>query len=285
MMWDAAARKVGEQHGSLRMGRRAVEFACDQATGRWTVSAARRDGAIERHSARHVISSAPLRDLAGMVDLTQPARSAAESLRYRDFLIVALFVRGPNPFPDNWIYVHDPDVRVGRVQNFRSWSPAMVPDPDLNCLGLEYFCFNHDALWREKDADLVALATEEVARIGLVAKAAVVGGVVVRQPKAYPVYDRDYRANVEIVRREIEARYPALHQVGRNGMHKYNNQDHAMMTAMLTVKNILSGARQYDVWNVNEDAEYHETVGRDAADALAGVRGVPRKLMAQDAAE
>jgi protoporphyrinogen oxidase len=232
-----------------------------------------------------VISSAPLRDLAGMVDLTQPARSAAESLRYRDFLIVALFVRGPNPFPDNWIYVHDPDVRVGRVQNFRSWSPAMVPDPDLNCLGLEYFCFNHDALWREKDADLVALATEEVARIGLVAKAAVVGGVVVRQPKAYPVYDRDYRANVEIVRREIEARYPALHQVGRNGMHKYNNQDHAMMTAMLTVKNILSGARQYDVWNVNEDAEYHETVGRDAADALAGVRGVPRKLMAQDAAE
>ena len=285
MMWDAAARKVGEQHGSLRMGRRAVGFAFDEATRYWTVSAARRDGAIERYSARHVISSAPLRDLASMVDLTQPARSAAEGLRYRDFLIVALFVRGANPFPDNWIYVHDPEVRVGRVQNFRSWSPDMVPDADLSCLGLEYFCFEHDAVWLEKDADLVALATEEVARIGLVAKAAVVGGVVVRQPKAYPVYDRDYRANVDTVRREIEARYPTLHQVGRNGMHKYNNQDHAMMTAMLTVKNILSGVRQFDVWNVNEDAEYHETAGRDEAEALASVRGVPRKLLTQDAAE
>ncbi len=220
-----------------------------------------------------------------MVDLPQQARSAAENLGYRDFLIVALFVRGPNPFPDNWIYVHDPDVRVGRVQNFRSWSPDMVPDPDLGCLGLEYFCFDHDALWHETDADLVALATEEVARIGLVAKAAVVGGVVVRQPKAYPVYDRHYRTNVETVRREIEARYPTLHQVGRNGMHKYNNQDHAMMTAMLTVENILSGARPFDVWNVNEDAEYHETVGRDEAEALAGVRRVPRRLMTQDAAE
>jgi protoporphyrinogen oxidase len=283
MMWDAAARKVGEQNGSLKMGRRAVEFAFDDAAGRWTVSAARRHGAVERYSARHVISSAPLRDLAGMVDLPQQARSAAENLGYRDFLIVALFVRGPNPFPDNWIYVHDPDVRVGRVQNFRSWSPDMVPDPNLGCLGLEYFCFDHDALWRETDADLVALATEEVARIGLVAKAAVVGGVVVRQPKAYPVYDRHYRANVEIVRREIEARYPTLHQVGRNGMHKYNNQDHAMMTAMLTVENIMSGARRFDVWNVNEDAEYHEAVGRD--EALAGVRRVPRKLMTQDAPE
>src|SRR5262249_28981613 len=197
MMWEAAARKVGEEHGALRMGRRAVASACDDASGRWTVSAARRDRSIERYSGRHVISSAPLRDLAVMLDLAPPARSAAESLRYRDFLIVALFVRGPNPFPDNWIYVHDPDVRVGRVQNFRSWSPVMVPDPDVSCLGLEYFCFDGDALWREKDADLVALATGEVARIGLVANAAVVGGVVVRQPKAYPVYDRDYKANVE----------------------------------------------------------------------------------------
>jgi len=285
MMWEAAARKVDEQHGSLLMGRRAVGFAFDGATGRWTVSAARRDGTIERYTGRNVISSAPLRDLAGMLDLAQPARTAAENLRYRDFLIVALFVRGPNPFPDNWIYVHDPDVRVGRVQNFRSWSPDMVPDPELGCLGFEYFCFEDDTLWRERDADLVALATAEAARIGLVAQVAVAGGVVVRQPKAYPVYDRDYRANVDIVRREIEARYPTLHQVGRNGMHKYNNQDHAMMTAMLTVKNILSGTRQFDMWNVNADAEYHETVGRDEAEALAGVRSVPRKLAAQDAAE
>jgi protoporphyrinogen oxidase len=285
MMWEAAARKVGEQGGSLKMGRRAVGFAFDDAAGRWAVSTVRRDGSIERYSARNVISSAPLRDLAKMVDLTHEARSAAENLSYRDFLIVGLFVRGPNPFPDNWIYVHDPEVRVGRVQNFRSWSPDMVPDPDLSCIGLEYFCFDHDALWLDEDAHLVALATEEVARIGVVPRTAVVGGVVVRQPKAYPVYDRNYRENVDTVRREIEARFPTLHQVGRNGMHKYNNQDHAMMTAMLTVKNILSDARQFDVWNVNEDAEYHETVGRNEAEALASVREVPRKLIAQDAAE
>jgi protoporphyrinogen oxidase len=280
MMWDAAARKVRDHNGSLAMGRRVVELALDAATGRWTVAAALRDASIERYSARNVISSAPLRDLANMVDLTQQARSAAESLSYRDFLIVALFVRGPNPFPDNWIYVHDPEVRVGRVQNFRSWSPELVPDPDLNCLGLEYFCFDHDSLWLADDPDLVALATDEVERIGLVARTAVVGGVVVRQPKAYPVYDRDYRANVDIVRREVEARYPTLHLVGRNGMHKYNNQDHAMMTAMLTVENILAGARLFDVWNVNEDAEYHETAGRNEVDALSSVRQVPRKLVA-----
>src|SRR5262249_10792867 len=155
------------------MEQRAVGFAFDDAANRWAVSTVRRDGSSERYLARHVISSAPLRDLSKMLDLTPPARSAAASLCYRDFLIVALFVRGPNPFPDNWIYVHDPEVKVGRIQNFRSWSPEMVSDPDLSCLGLEYFCFDHDALWLEQDVDLVALATEEVARIGVVAKAAV----------------------------------------------------------------------------------------------------------------
>ena len=274
-MWEAAARKVDEQRGLLRMGRRAVGFACDGATGRWTVSAERRDGTLERYSGRHVISSAPLRDLAGTVDLSAQARTAAESLRYRDFLIVALFVTGPNPFPDNWIYVHDPDVRVGRVQNFRSWSPEMVPDPDLACVGLEYFCFEGDGLWVMDDDDLVALAREEIARIGIVPAADVLKGVVVRQPKAYPVYDDGYKGAVEVVRREIEARFPSLHLVGRNGMHKYNNQDHAMMTAMLTVKNILAGERQFDVWNVNEDAEYHEETRETA---LHSERLVPRAV-------
>jgi protoporphyrinogen oxidase len=169
-------------------------------------------------------------------------------------------------------------VKVGRVQNFRSWSPEMVPDPTLACLGLEYFCFEGDGLWTAPDSELVALAKREIAQIGLASADAVIDGVVVRQPKAYPVYDHDYRAHVEAVRREIEARFPSLHLVGRNGMHKYNNQDHAMMTAMLTVENILAGERKFDVWNVNEDAEYHE----ETREGVLGERLVPRSVSSSE---
>src|SRR6266540_571888 len=164
----------------------------------------------------------------------------------------------------------------GPVQNFRSWSPELVPD-GMSCLGLEYFCFEGDGLWTARDADLIALAKAEVAKIGLVSLDDVVGGCVVRQPKAYPVYDDGYRDNVAMIRRDLEHSYPTLHLVGRNGMHKYNNQDHAMMTAMLTARNILAGTRLYDVWAVNEDAEYHEAGASGAKDALASDRFVPAK--------
>src|SRR5205814_7938890 len=186
-------------------------------------------------------------------------------------------------FPDNWIYIHDPAVKVGRVQNFRSWSPEMVP-AGMNCLGLEYFCFDGDELWNMADEDLIALAKREIAHIGLVGEADVLDACVVRQPKAYPVYDEDYRDNVAIVRRDLEDLYPTLHMVGRNGMHKYNNQDHAMMTAMLTVKNILAGGRVYDIWNVNEDAEYHEAGGSGVQEALGSERPVPQKAKRADGA-
>jgi protoporphyrinogen oxidase len=163
------------------------------------------------------------------------------------------------------------------VQNFRSWSPEMVPE-GTSCLGLEYFCFEGDGLWNAPDDELVALAKQEIAKIGLIAESDVMDACVVRQPKAYPVYDEDYRDNVAIVRRDLEGLYPTLHMVGRNGMHKYNNQDHAMMTAMLTAKNILAGARVYDIWNVNEDAEYHEAGGSGANQALGSERLVPQPV-------
>ena len=212
----------------------------------------------------------------------------AMDLKYRDFLTVALMVKGEDIFPDNWIYIHDSKVQVGRIQNFRSWSPEMVPDPTLACVGLEYFCFEGDGLWASSDADLVALATKEMALLGLCNPDDVVGGAVVRQEKAYPVYDDAYAANVLAMRTELEARYPTLHMVGRNGMHRYNNQDHAMMTAMLTVRNIVAGARVHDVWSVNEDAEYHEAgdegqidgADADAQAALASTRAVPSRLKA-----
>jgi len=278
MLWEEAARKMVGMGGALEPGLRVVRLACADPVAPWTVTAAHADGSERQFQASHVVSSAPLRDLARMLTPALEARAVAEKLRYRDFLIVALIVRTPNLFPDNWIYIHDPTVKVGRVQNFRSWSPEMVPDPQLACIGLEYFCFEGDGLWASDDADLVALARAEIDRIGIVAAADVVKGVIVRQAKAYPVYDDDYKNVVERVRREIEARFPSLHLVGRNGMHKYNNQDHAMMTAMLTVENILSGARRFDVWNVNEDAEYHEEGSEDVFEALKNVRLVPERI-------
>jgi protoporphyrinogen oxidase len=182
-------------------------------------------------------------------------------------------------FPDNWIYIHDPSVKVGRVQNFGSWSPEMVA-AGTSCLGLEYFCFEGDGLWTSQDADLIALATAECAKIGLIAANDVVDACVVRQPKAYPVYDEAYRNNMAMIRIDLEQSYPTLHLVGRNGMHKYNNQDHAMMTAMLTARNIVAGSRVYDVWDVNEDAEYHEAGTSGIKEALTSERQVPRRASA-----
>ncbi|MDK9696084.1 MAG: NAD(P)/FAD-dependent oxidoreductase [Siculibacillus sp.] len=278
MMWEAAAARTREQGGEILMDRTLSKLSRDEKTGIWTVTARRGDGSEESWTARHVISSAPIRELGDALSPKPLSLFSARSLKYRDFLTVALISTRKDLFADNWIYIHDPSVKVGRVQNFRSWSPEMVPDPDLACLGLEYFCFEGDEMWNAPDEDLVALAKSEIAKIGLVEEDEVVDACVVRQPKAYPVYDDDYKHHVTMIRLDLERSYPTLHLVGRNGMHKYNNQDHAMMTAMLTVENILAGERVWDVWNVNEDAEYHEAGGSGAAEALKSERLVPRKV-------
>jgi protoporphyrinogen oxidase len=285
MMWEAAAARTREHGGTIRMGARATDLE-RLPDGRWKVgfrvgtgepAAA---GAVEWLEADEVISSAPLRELVASIrpPLPEAVCEAAAKLRYRDFLTVALIVRPTRRFDDNCIYIHEPGVKVGRVQNFASWSPEMVPDPELACYGLEYFCFEGDGLWSSSDADLVALASRELATLGLVAPGDVLDGHVVRQPKAYPVYDDDYARHVETIRREFAARCPGLHLVGRNGMHKYNNQDHAMMTAMLTVRNILAGRQVYDVWNVNQDAEYHEAGDRGGQVTDTSGRLVPRRV-------
>lgn len=280
MMWNAARDRVLEHGDRVLMGHSLKQLAHSDATGRWNVHAIDGEGRTVTINAAHVICSAPMRELAGRLHPLPQALPQATSLRYRDFLTVALMVRSPDLFPDNWIYIHDSKVKVGRIQNFRSWSPEMVPDPEIACVGLEYFCFEGDGLWSSSDDDLVALATEEMATLGLLSADQVEGGVVVRQEKAYPVYDDDYRDNVDALRRELEARHPTLHCVGRNGMHRYNNQDHAMMTAMLTVRNIEAGSRVYDIWAVNEDAEYHEAGSEGEQAALASVRAVPERLRA-----
>jgi protoporphyrinogen oxidase len=259
MLWDAAAAQVRARGGIVRLGETVVGIE-RAAEGGWRVHTRDRSGNAHVYAAAHVISSMPMRELATAVQPKLPpaAADAARALRYRDFLVVALVVKERQQFDDNWIYVHDPSVKVGRIQNFRSWSPEMVPDPAVNCYGLEYFCFEGDGLWTSADADLVRQATEELLRLGLAQPGDVLEGTVVRQPKAYPVYDDAYQQHVDTLRTELETNYPNLHLVGRNGMHKYNNQDHAMMTAMLTVRNILAGRQIYDVWQVNQDAEYHE---------------------------
>ena len=277
MMWDAAAAKIRGFGGRVLLDRRVESLAFDVTSGLWTVGATRRDGTRETFSARNVVSSAPLRELVEAISPRPLSTFQARALRYRDFLTVALIARTDRDFPDNWVYIHDPSVLVGRVQNFRSWSPEMVGKPGHTCLGLEYFCFEGDGLWTMPDADLVALAKREIDAIGLIASADVVDAAIVRQPKAYPVYDEEYRSHVEAIRLDLEASYPTLHPVGRNGMHKYNNQDHAMMTGMLAARNILAGARVHDVWAVNEDAEYSEAGTEGERRSIEGLRAVPRK--------
>jgi len=281
MMWDAAAAKIEAKGGSIAMNTELERLVYDPKAKVWTVTGRTGGGIVETVTATHVISSAPITDLTACLDPVPACYPAAQALRYRDFITVALITRieSTKAFPDNWIYIHDPSVKVGRIQNFLSWSPHMAPE-GYACLGLEYFCFEGDGLWNSADEDLIELAKQEIGKIGLIKPSDVIDASVVRQPKAYPVYDDAYQANVEAVRAELETDYPTLHLVGRNGMHKYNNQDHAMMTAMLTVENILAGERRFNTWQVNEDAEYTEAGLSGAESALKSERLVPRKAAA-----
>ena len=268
MMWEACAEKSKAMGVTLHMncGVQKIEYTGSN----WTVQTTSQ-GHVTGFD--YVLSTAPMRELVANVLPAFPATVAANAaaLGYRDFLTVVLICKDEDAFSDNWIYIHDPKVKVGRVQNFKSWSPYMVPDPSMACYGLEYFCFEGDGLWTSSNDDLIALGKKEIEKIGLTKASAVVDGYVVRQPKAYPVYDQFYKARVDSVR-EALANYPGLYLIGRNGMHKYNNQDHSMMTAMLAAKNIIAGKELYNLWDVNEDAEYHE-----GGDRGASGRMVPQK--------
>jgi protoporphyrinogen oxidase len=268
MMWEACAEKSKAMGVTLHMncGVQKIEYTNNS----WTVQTTSQGNVT---GFDYVLSTAPMRELVANVLPAFPATVAANAaaLGYRDFLTVVLICKDEDAFSDNWIYIHDPKVKVGRVQNFKSWSPYMVPDPSMACYGLEYFCFEGDGLWTSSNADLIALGKKEIEKIGLTKASAVLDGYVVRQPKAYPVYDQFYKARVDSVRDAL-TNYPGLYLIGRNGMHKYNNQDHSMMTAMLAAKNIIAGKELYNLWDVNEDAEYHE-----GGDRGASGRMVPQK--------
>jgi protoporphyrinogen oxidase len=282
MMWEACAARVKEMGGTIRMGQKVVGCRFDSDDDLWTITHRDAQGSSHTTRARHVISSAPMRQLVSGLAPRASAEclQAAAALKYRDFLTVMLILKDRESFSDNWIYIHDPSVKVGRVQNFKSWSPEMVPDPSLCCYGLEYFCFEGDGVWSSSDAALIQEAKIELEKIGLAKAEDVLDGCVVRQPKAYPVYDDDYATHVDTIRKELEVKFPTLHLVGRNGMHKYNNQDHAMMTAMLCVENVLAEKKVYDLWQVNQDAEYHESGSAGHQMGATGLRAVPARVKA-----
>jgi protoporphyrinogen oxidase len=263
-MWEACADRIESLGGKVLLGHSVTKLEMKDGEV---------DGVIvdgpdgrKRFRGKHFINTMPLSTLVQSLGDSPPedVRRAGATLRYRDFILVALILDNPSLFPDNWIYVHTPGVRVGRIQNFGNWSKSMLPREDAACVGMEYFCFKGDELWEKSDEDLIALATAELDKLALARGARVIDGAVVRMPRAYPIYDAEYAGAVATIREYLDG-IPNIATVGRNGMHKYNNQDHSMYTAMLAVET-LNGA-SHDVWSVNTDFEYHEEQRIETAEA------------------
>jgi protoporphyrinogen oxidase len=255
-MWETLAEKL-QARGYPVLLERPVVRICHQG-GSVTHLVTQGPHGEETFRGTHFISSMPIRELINSLDPAPPpeVREAANRLRYRDFLIVSLVLDRKDVVPDNWIYIHEPSVKVGRIQNFKNWSPAMVPDLSKTCLGMEYFVFENDELWSSPDEKLIEMAKREIVQLGLARAEEIEDGTVVRMPKAYPMYDTGWSEQVELIRRYLETSLPNLQLIGRNGMHQYNNQDHSMMTALCAARNILG--EKHDLWAINADMDYHE---------------------------
>jgi protoporphyrinogen oxidase len=284
MMWERATELVRGLGGTVELGTAVRTVHWEPDRGAVAVDVVGASGVVRRVETEDVISSAPISALVRAMEPAAPAQvvAAADDLRYRDFLTVALVVPQEAGFPDNWIYIHTPGVRVGRIQNFGSWSPYLVKE-GRTCLGLEYFVNEGDEVWSQGDDALVKQGIAELEALGLIEGDGVEAGYVVRMPKAYPVYDERYQANLEVIRGWLAQAVPNVHPVGRNGMHRYNNQDHSMMTALLVSENIRTGSG-HDVWAVNVEEEYHEQ-GRDDGRATPAGTGRDAPLMPQPRAQ
>lgn len=275
MMWEVCRDKVVAQGSTVHMETKVRRINHGDG-GAHEVVAEHPDGTTSTFTCDHVISSMPFTKLVSGMHPAPPQEvlEAASEISFRDFLSVALVVPEEFAFPDNWIYIHAPEVEVGRIQNYGSWSPYMVKE-GRTCLGLEYFVFEGDDMWTKSDEDLIAQAKREIAFLGLVDPERVELGHVVRVPKAYPTYDDGYTDRVELLRKWIDTTTPNVHPVGRNGMHRYNNQDHSMLTAMLTVENIVDGTT-HDVWTVNVEEDYHEEATSSVKEQGTRVSGTGR---------
>lgn len=256
MMWERFQEKLEAQGNPVQMNSKVVKILRDGT--RVTHVTARHEGQLQTLPVEQVISSMPVTKLLKAMDPPPPTAvmAAVDALSYRAFIIVPIVIDQAELFPDNWIYVHSPDVQVGRIQNFKNWSAEMVPDQNKTCLGMEYFCDEGDDLWNLTDTELLDLAAKEVGVLGLAATDEVEDGCVIRQPKAYPVYDRDYQDHLKVIQAFLET-FENLQTTGRNGMHRYNNQDHSMLTGVLAARNLL-GDEYHDLWEVNTERSYHE---------------------------
>jgi protoporphyrinogen oxidase len=265
MMWQRFQQAIEAGGGEVRLNSRVVGITGKNGSI-YRVSCTRENETVEI-PVGHLLSSMPLSNLVTLLEPKPPENvlAAARKLTYRAFLIVGLIVAKKALFPDQWIYVHSPDVKVGRIQNFKNWSAAMVPDPDKTSIGMEYFCNEGDAFWNLPDEELIDLASQELSRLGLAAIDEVTDGVVVRQPKAYPIYNNEYGSHLETVR-AFTATIANLQTIGRNGMHRYNNMDHSMITGIRASQNILGA--HYDLWQVNEEDAYLEEEPRPGTDRI-----------------
>jgi len=256
MMYEKIAENIESQGGKIAK-RHSIEQINRENLSVKSVVVKSQDAGLDEYQADHFISSMPITELIQRLSPAAPDEviGASKKLSYRSFITVSVILDSADPFPDTWIYVHSPEVKLGRIQNFKSWSPYMVPDKSKTALGLEYFCTEGDELWNKKDADLIQLATSELEKIGLGKKESFIEGFVARVAKAYPVYDATYPENIKIIKDYLD-KFSNLQPIGRYGMFKYNNMDHSILTGLYAADNIL-GAHN-DIWNVNADQEYHE---------------------------
>ena len=269
MLWESAKNKINSLGGQIFMGSKVTKVQLKDKTVKYCEI----NNDEKQYFANDFISTLPIKELINIIEPTPPGVviEAADQLKYRDFLTVVLILNEESVFPDNWIYIHEPNVRLGRIQNFKNWSSEMVPQSSRTSLGLEYFCNEGDDLWEKKDEELISFGLKEVVQIGITKATSFLDGTVVRMPKAYPVYDENYKKNVLVIRNWLTSNVQNLQLVGRNGMHMYNNQDHSMLSAYYAARNLLG--ENWDPWLVNADAEYHE----DEND-LQACRLVPRKI-------
>ncbi len=277
MLWESARDQIINNGIKIFMNANAYEYQYFEESKFWKVKC-KIDNEDYEIDCNQIINSAPLKDVVNNITPVLKNKSEAKSLNYRDFITVAVILDYKLNFEDNWIYLHDPDIKAGRLQNFASWSPEMIdPDKECACVGLEYFCNQGDKLWSSDDKQILEIAKKDLNKISIIDTSKISDYKVVRQEKAYPVYDENYKNSVSKIVQELKTNYKTMYMVGRNGMHKYNNQDHAMMSSILTVENILNNNFKNDPWMINIDAEYHEEKN-DQIKALKNLRKYPKKI-------
>jgi protoporphyrinogen oxidase len=256
-MWNKAKTLIEQKGGGVELNAPVVQF--NRKDDKIFSATIKNNGSFQEISGDYFLSTLPLRELVQSIKPSAPDKvlDAAQNLKYRDFFTVGLIIDKPSIFPDNWIYIHSPDVQVGRIQNFKNWSPEMVPDSRMTTLGLEYFCFDTDDIWKKDDQELIELGKEDTDKLKFATRDRVIDGLVIRSPKTYPIYDEGYQKRVEVIKNYLKG-FQNLQTIGRNGLHRYNNQDHSMLSALFAIRNILGEA--LSVWDINIDDEYHETI-------------------------